>query len=224
VVDRLTGRLYPILKWPMYLSSTEGAGLLALPLNNITLPGLSRTSACQLPPPPHMQPYGLTLGTSNYVGMTNRPITLQTDDRLRHMAIVAPTGAGKSHLITQMVLQDIRAGIAGVVIDPKGDLVPDILSRVSDEEAQNIVVLDASQRDQPIGLNVLGGAHDETSRELLVDNVLSVFRSIWADFWGPRSDSLCRMALTALVHAKGADGSSIEVVPENRTPDFMPRG
>jgi hypothetical protein len=130
--------------------------------------------------------------------------------------VLGATGSGKSWLLAQLILQDIHAGYGTVAIDMKGDLLRDVLSRIDDKDAERVVVIDASQRDQPIGLNVLGGAHDETSRELLVDNVLHVFRSIWSDFWGPRSDSLCRTALTTVIHARGVDGSALtlcELVP-----------
>lgn len=209
VAERLATRAYPITTWPLLLSSREAAGLLALPLGDVFLPGVSVGAARQLPPPVQMPTTGLILGMSNYPGMERRPIVLKTEDRLRHMALVAPTGSGKSWLLTQMMLQDIASGYGTIAIDPKGDLLTDILSRVSDKDAERVVVLDAGQRDQPIGLNILGGAHDEASRELLVDNVLGVFRSIWAETWGPRSDSLCRAVLTTLVNARGVDNSPL---------------
>ncbi|MFD8492287.1 type IV secretory system conjugative DNA transfer family protein [Amycolatopsis sp. NPDC059657] len=224
VAARLSHRTLPVTAWPLLLSTTELAGLIGFRLTDVALPGLSLGAARQLPPPAQMAGKGaVVLGMSNYPGMADRPITLAPEDRLRHMSILAPTGAGKSWLLARMISSDIAAGHGVFVIDPKGDLIPDVLARVADKDAERVVVLDASRREQPIGLNVIGQAHDEASRELLVDNVLSVFSSIWSGFWGPRSDSLLRMALTLLVNSRGFDGSALtltELVPLLTQPAF----
>ncbi|GLZ30792.1 hypothetical protein Lesp02_29810 [Lentzea sp. NBRC 105346] len=223
VAQRLTERAVPLIHWPVLLRTSEAAGLVGLPVSGLVLPGMAPSPARQLPPGPQVPSGGNVLGVSNYLGLTNRRIGLRPNDRLRHMSVIAPTGAGKSWLLARMALQDIKAGFGTVVIDPKGDLITDILGRIDPADTDRVVMIDASQRNQPIGLNILGGAHDETSRELLADNVLGVFRSIWSDFWGPRSDSLCRAALNTLVHARGVDGSALtlcELVPLLTEPSF----
>lgn len=109
------------------------------------------------------------------------------------------------------------------VVDPKGDLITDVLARIDDRDAERVIVLDASRRDVPVGLNVLGHAHSEADRELVVDNVLSVFRSIWSDSWGPRSDTLLHKSLTTLINARGTDGAALtvaELVPLLTQPAF----
>src|SRR5207245_6811573 len=120
------------------------------------------------------------VGVSNYPGMTARPLALRTADRLRHMFVLGPTGSGKSWLLARMILQDITAGYGVVVIDPKGDLITDVLARIEERDAERVVVLDASKRDRPIGFNVLARNHSEEARELTVDGVLHVFKDIWA--------------------------------------------
>lgn len=223
VADRLTARKYPVISWPLLLNSREGAGLLGLPISGSHSPGVATGTARQLPPPMHLADHGLVLGVSNYPGVGERPIALKTEDRLRHQFILGPTGSGKSWLLATMILQDTAAGRGTFVIDPKGDLITDVLNRITDKDAERLVVLDVSQRDYPIGLNILGGAHDEASRELVVDNILHIFRSTWADFWGPRSDAVCRAALATLVSACGVDGSPLtlcELVPLLTDPSF----
>ena len=155
--------------------------------------------------------------------MTDRLVALKTEDRLRHQFILGPTGSGKSWLLASMILSDIAANHGLIVVDPKGDPVADILSRVADTDIDRVVVIDASQRERPIGLNILGGATDEASRDLIVDNIVGVFRSIWSEFWGPRSDSLARATLTTLIHTRGVDGSAFtlcELVPLLTDPAF----
>jgi hypothetical protein len=223
VAGRMTRRAYPITKWPLLLNAAEAVALVGLPIGALRLPGVVLGTARQLPPPSGMPGRGSVVATSNYPGMTGRPLALQTSDRLRHMFVLGPTGSGKSWLLARMILQDIAAGSGVVVIDPKGDLVTDVLARVDNRAAERVVVLDASKRDLPIGLNVLGHAHGEEARELAVDNVLHVFREIWSAFWGPRSDQIMRAGLSALVHASALDGSALtlcELVPLLTQPAF----
>jgi Helicase HerA, central domain/Type IV secretion-system coupling protein DNA-binding domain len=209
VAGRMTRRAYPITKWPMLLNAAEAAALVGLPVGNVRLPGLSVGTARQLPPLPTMPAHGAVVAVSNYPGMSDRPLALTASDRLRHMFVLGPTGSGKSWMLARMILQDIAAGSGVVVIDPKGDLITDVLARVDDRDSERVVVLDASKRDMPVGLNVLGHAHNEEAQELAVDNVLHVFREIWSKYWGPRSDQIMRAGLAALVHTRAPDGSAM---------------
>jgi hypothetical protein len=223
VASRMRRRVVPTVAW-QWLNARELVGFIGFPSSALSLPGLSQGTARQLPPPPNL-PHrdAIQLGVSNYPGMTGHPITLATEDRLRHMTVIAPTGGGKSWLLSRMILSDIAARRGVFVVDPKGDLITDVLARIDTRDADRVIVLDAARRDRPVGLNVLGHAHDEASRELVVDNLLTVFRAIWADSWGPRSDSLLRMGLAALVNARGTDGSVLtltELVPLLTQPAF----
>ena len=197
--------------------------LAGLPVGHATLPGLPHGAARQLPPPHAMPSTGLVVGVSNYPGLANRPLALGAGDRLRHTFVLGPTGSGKSWLLARMILQDIASGRGVFAIDPKGDLLTDILARIDDRDAERIVVLDASRRNQPIGFNVLARTGSEEAREVTVDGVLQAFKEIWAAFWGPRSDQVMRAALSTLVHTRAADGSAMtlcELLPLLTQPAF----
>lgn len=216
VAARMSRRAYPITKWPLLLNAAEATALVGVPTGDTRLPGVVLGLARQLPPLADVASRGSVVAVSNYPGMASRPLALQTTDRLRHMFVLGPTGSGKSWLLARMILQDIAAGHGVIVIDPKGDLVTDVLARIDDDAANRTVVVDASRRDMPVGLNVLGHARSEEARELAVDNVLHVFREIWSAFWGPRSDQIMRAGLSALVHTPAPDGSAMtlcELVP-----------
>lgn len=223
VAERMTRRDYPVTWWPLLINAAEAVALTGLPVGSTLLPGLARGTARQLPPSQAMPVRGLVVGASNYLGLTGRPLALSTSDRLRHTFVLGPTGSGKSWLLARMILQDITAGRGVFAIDPKGDLITDVLARVDDRDINRIVVLDASRRDQPIGFNVLARTGSEEDRELTADGVLQAFKEIWADFWGPRSDQVMRAALSTLVHTRGADGSAMtlcELLPLLTQPAF----
>lgn len=86
---------------------------------------------------------------------------------------------------------------AYVVIDPKGDLVTDLLDRLPDTCADRLVLIDPDDPHTPPCLNVLDG----TDIDVVVDNITGIFRRIFTAFWGPRTDDVMRAAcLTLLKH------------------------
>lgn len=209
VAGRIYPRSLPVTVWPALLNAAELAAVIGIPLGGLRVPGLSTGAARQLPPPVELSSRsGLVIGHSNYPGMTDRPLRLSSDDRLRHMSIQGPTGTGKSTLIQNMAEQDIKAGRGVLVIDPKSDLISEILARVPDERADDVIVIDASQTDRPIGFNILQCGHDEQSRELVVDRVTHVLSELWRSSWGPRTSDVIRSCLLTLTHTRAVDGSA----------------
>jgi hypothetical protein len=170
-----------------------------------------------------MPQVGAVIGMSNYPGLSGRALALKPADRLRHALVLGPTGSGKSWLLSRLILGDIAAGHGVFVVDLKGDLVGDVLSRISDHDAERVIVLDPARRDHPVGVNLLSGAESEEGRERVVDNVLTVFKELWAAYWGPRSDQVMRAALNTLAGARargGAQFTLVELVPLLSDPAF----
>lgn len=216
VAERLYNRALPLTVWPMRLNTDEAAGLLGIPLGNVYLPGLELGRSRQLPPPEGMARKGLVLADSNFPGSLNRPLTLTTEDRLRHLHLIGPTGVGKSTLIANAALQDIERGDGLVLLDPKSDLVADVLARVPGGRTEDVIVLDPSATDFPVGFNVLQVGRSEHERELVVDHVVHVFSELWRSSWGPRTSDVLRNCLLTLTHTRAADGSAFALteVPE----------
>jgi hypothetical protein len=211
VARRVMDRSLPVLAWPVLVNAQELAGILGLPIGDVYLPGLRQQSARQLPPPDAMASSGTVIGVSTYTGI-ERPIALKTTDRLRHSWVLGPVGVGKSTLLANMALQDIQAGRGVVVIDPKSDLVADLLNRIPAHRREDVLVLDPSATDYPVGLNLLDIASGEHARELAVDHLTHVMASLWRSSFGPRSTDVIRNALLTLVHTKSADGSRFTLV------------
>jgi hypothetical protein len=217
VVSRRTAaRAWPLLIWPAILNAREAAGVLGIPLVDVHLPGLTLGTARQLPPTPDMPRKGLLLARSNYPGLHDRAIALPIADRLRHLWLLGPTGVGKSTVIANMALQDAAAGHGVVVVDPKADLVADVLARLPEERLSDVVVIDPAARDAVVGLNILRAGSDDQARELVVDNVVSIFAEIWKGAIGPRTTDVLRNSLLTLTATRAANGSAFtltEVAP-----------
>jgi hypothetical protein len=212
--SRLNGLSVPVLGWPLRVSTREAAGLLPIPVGDVALPGVALGLARQVPPPPGMpsaETPSIQVGLSNYPDM-QVPLRLANADRLQHLHVLGPTGTGKSTLLANLVVQDIAAGHGVVVIDPKSDLVAAILDRLPEHRANDVIVLDPASTERPIGFNIMQSAHDEQSRELVVDHVIHIWHELYKDFWGPRSEDVLRGALLSLINTKGANGEAFTLI------------
>jgi hypothetical protein len=217
VVPRLTDRRLPITgRSAMLLNTRELVALIGFPMGDSFIPGLGIGTSRQLPPLHGTPRAGLVLARSTWPG-SDAEITTRTDDRLRHTHVIGPTGTGKSTLLANMALQDAKAGHGFALIDPKSDLVEDVLARLPKSRHADVIVLDpaayARGNDYPIvGLNLLGHAHTEADRELVVDHIVHIISELWRDSFGPRTADVLRNALLTLVNTKAADGSAYTLI------------
>jgi hypothetical protein len=175
------------------LSIPELAALAHLPAE-AALPGLLRAGARTISPPPGLPASGKPLG----VTATAAPVVLAVADARYHLHLLGPTGVGKSTLIARIVLDDLAAGRGAVVIDPKGDLVEEILARIPEKAKERVDLLDPLDPSPP-GLNVLEG----DDPDLVVDQLVAIFHRVYERFWGPRTDDILRVALLTLLETGG---------------------
>ena len=71
------------------------------------------------------------------------------------MYIIGKTGTGKSQLLEEMIVQDIIAGKGVAVVDPHGDLIDGVISRIPPARAEDVIYFDPSDTQRPMGLNML---------------------------------------------------------------------
>jgi hypothetical protein len=122
-----------------------------------------------------------------------------------HTHLVGPTGSGKSMLLVQMALDDLGQSV-GVApwMDPKdGEAADTLLARIPDAWADRTVLFDPTRLDYAVGLNVLECDSPER-RDVVVDQILSVFAALFADVWRQRQAEIMYMGLTTLMHHEGA--------------------
>ncbi|MHB9149804.1 MAG: type IV secretory system conjugative DNA transfer family protein [Thermoleophilia bacterium] len=185
----------PLKDWPTPVNVRELAALVAWPLGEEAYPGVRRAAARLLKPNETVPEAGRIVARSTFPG-SERPLALGPRDALQHLHVLGPTGVGKSTLLLNLVTQDIVAGRGVVVIDPKGDLVEDVLARIPAGRMNDVVVLDPADEERPVGLNVLRGG--ERSPELIADQVLAVFHGLYRENWGPRTQDILHASLLTL--------------------------
>src|SRR4029077_7684668 len=139
-------------------------------------------------------------------------------DRQFHIAIVGRTGMGKSTLMETLMAADIRVGAGFALLDPHGDTAETIIKLIPPERRKDLVYFNPSEPGGALGLNILESTG--TKKHLVVSGIISLFKKIWEDSWGPRLEHLFRYALTSLVEVEGttlADVSRILMDKQYRT-------
>ncbi|MGC1165828.1 MAG: type IV secretion system DNA-binding domain-containing protein [Solirubrobacterales bacterium] len=183
------------------LAADELAACLGLPLEAPTLPGLALAGSRELPPISSVPRRGLILGDSTVAG-NRRPVAVTLAEVRRGLHICAPTGAGKSTVLTGLAAQlmNAKARPSLIVIDSKGDLIADLCDRIPANRQNDVIVFDPADA-APVGFNLIGGG-GETG--LVVDHVVAELRSRYgAAGLGPRSEDLLRSSLTTLTTTPG---------------------
>lgn len=184
------------LRWPLRLNVLEMIAVTGWPLSDAILPGVGREGPHLLRADPLVPASGRIIARAT-APWDSRLLSLSPQDALQHLHVLGPTGVGKSTLLLNMICQDIAAGQGTIVIDPKGDLIADVLARIPLHRQEDVVVLDPADSEAPVGLNPL----DSTERmpELVAEQVLAIFHGLYADAWGPRTQDILHACLLTLV-------------------------
>lgn len=188
----------------MLLSTDELVTLLHFPSEHIVSKKLFGHSRKTKEVPPNAQNKSFVFGENYHNGKTVN-VTFNIEDRLKHTHIIGATGTGKSTLIANLILQDIHQGIGLVLFDPHGDLIDDIISQIPEQQLQNVVLVDPSDTDYPIGLNILQ-AHNDVEKEVLSSDLVASFRR-YATSWGDQMNAVMGNAIQAILESK--DGGTL---------------
>ena len=137
-------------------------------------------------------------------------------DALYHTVLLGPTGAGKSTALAHLALADIHAGRGVLLIDPKTDLVADILARIPEQRRSDVVVIDPTS-SRPVGINPLARTQTTcgASPELVADTVLATFKGVFAESWGVRVEQVLSAALVTLARTPRATLVDLPLVLTN---------
>jgi hypothetical protein len=209
-------------RFPLELGARELLGLLGWPLGDGDLPGM---------PPLHPKPLrpAAALTRSERVFAVpatpgdQRPVGITAADSLMHMVTYGPTRSGKSTALIHLIKADMEAGRPVVVLDPKTQLIDEILTMVPANRIDDVVVLDLAD-DRPVGFNPL----DVTGRDpdIIVDGIMSVFAGLFSDGFGPRTLDIFSGAMRSLARAGAITGvpATLADIPRILTDPVFRRG
>lgn len=185
----------------MILNTEELVSLVHLPSSSVRLTKLERERRKTKAAPQTVVGHELVLGENRHAGRSIA-VTLDADQRSRHMYLIGASGTGKSTLLLNLIVQDIRNGQGIGVLDPHGDLIDAVLSHVPESRYDDVVLLDPSDDQFPVGFNILS-AHSELERILLASDLAAIFKRFSTSFGDQMQAVLSNAILAILENDRG---------------------
>jgi len=202
------------------LSTEELASLWHLPTKFTETPNIKWLNAKKSPPPHNLPDSGLLLGYSSYRGQQDQ-VYMQRDDRRRHSYIIGRTGTGKTELMKNMAIQDIRNGEGLCVIDPHGDLVEDLLQYIPKERADDVILFEPSNTDRPLGLNMLE-VKEESQKDFVIQEMITIFYKLFPpEMIGPMFEHNMRNVMLTLMEDEQYPGTIADIPRMFTDPEFQ---
>ncbi len=126
------------------------------------------------------------------------PFGIKSKDRDRHMYVIGKTGMGKSTLLENMAIQDIRNGEGLAFLDPHGGTVERLLDYIPQERIKDVVYFAPFDMEHPVAFNVMEDVGYD-KRHLVVSGLMATFKKIWEDAWSARMEYILTNTLLALL-------------------------
>jgi len=126
------------------------------------------------------------------------PFGIKSRDRDRHMYVIGKTGMGKSTLLENMAIQDIRNGEGLAFIDPHGSAVDALLEYIPENRIQDVIYFAPFDMENPVAFNVMEDVGYD-KRHLVVSGLMATFKKIWVDAWSARMEYILSNTLLALL-------------------------
>lgn len=119
-------------------------------------------------------------------------------DRRKHHYLIGKTGSGKSTLIANMAINDMRNGRGFAVIDPHGDLSETLLHFIPSFRVNDVAYLDPSDLEYAFSLNPLE-VENPHQKELVVSGIVAIFKKLYYHTWGPRLEYILRNTILSII-------------------------
>lgn len=182
----------------MLLNIEELAGIVHFPSDSITTPKLFRNVQRTKAAPTIAVGNNQVLGLNYHQGGVIKT-SLNSVQRLKHTHIIGATGTGKSTFLQNLIVQDIQNGQGVAVLDPHGDLIEGILPWIPKERYKDVIIVDPSDAEFPIGFNILS-AYSEIEKDILSSDLVAVFKRL-STSWGDQMNSVFANAILAFLES-----------------------
>jgi hypothetical protein len=165
------------------LNLEEITACMHFPVSNVNkaAPNLKQSKAGTAPAPLDLSKEGTLVGLNRHRGSECK-VYISAEDRMRHFYVIGQTGTGKSFLLKNMIIQDIRDGYGCCFVDPHGSDVQHILANVPKERYEDVIYFDPASTERPMALNML--EYDVRSPEqktFVVNEMFSIFQKLYGE-------------------------------------------
>lgn len=147
------------------------------------------------------------IGLNRHLGI-EKEVTLNDSQRLRHCHIIGATGTGKSTLISNLFLEDVKYGNGCVIFDPHGDTIDEIILHIPLNRLNDIILIDPSDNEYSFGFNLLS-ANTEVEKIVLSSDLVEAFRR-HSTSWGDQMTSVLSNAINTFLESNKG-GTLIEL-------------
>ena len=166
-------------KQTVILNSEELASIFHFPTATTDIPKIKWAKAKEAPPPADLPSSGTLLGESDF-REEHKPVYITEDDRRRHVYIIGQTGTGKTNLLMNMALDDIKNGKGVCVIDPHGEDAEAVLSSIPQNRLEDVVIFDPSDLQKPLGMNMLEyDLNKPEEKTFIVNELFNIFDKLY---------------------------------------------
>lgn len=159
------------------------------------------------PPPPELpilgkfEPKEISfIGKTNYVTALDEKqfiFGIKRVDRKKHMYIIGKSGSGKSKLLELLIRQDISHGKGVCLIDPRGDLIDDLVDFIPQERVKDTVVVNLIDEKNVLAFNPLVDVNPRL-RHHFTEGFIEIIRDQFSSNWTARMEHILRFAVLAI--------------------------
>ncbi len=128
---------------------------------------------------------------------------IKLDDRRRHVYLIGKTGMGKTVMMKNMAIQDIKLGHGIGFVDPHGEAAEELLDFIPANRVNDVVYFNPADLDFPIAFNIMEKV-DLEHRHLVASGLMGVFKKIWPDVWSARMEYILNNCILALLEYPGS--------------------
>ncbi len=128
---------------------------------------------------------------------------IKAEDRAKHVYVIGKTGMGKSTMLENMAVQDIKNGEGMAFMDPHGSSAEKILEYIPEERLKDVLYFAPFDMENPVSFNVMEDVGPD-KRHLVVSGLMSTFKKIWVDAWSARMEYILSNTLLALLEYPGS--------------------
>jgi len=111
---------------------------------------------------------------------------------------IGKTGMGKTAMLENMIIQDVKNGNGVGIIDPHGELAEKILDLIPSNRINDVVYVNPADIDYPFSFNVMEKV-GEVHHHLVASGLMDVFKKIWPDVWSSRMEYILENSILALL-------------------------
>ncbi len=196
-------------------NSEELTSMFHFSLKQTETPNVLWLTAKHAAAPSNIPDEGIILGQNVYRGVT-KDIKIKREDRRRHTYVIGKSGTGKSQLLANMAIQDILNGEGVCMIDPHGDLIDDVISRIPPERAEDVILFSPADTERPLALNLLEfDPRYPEQKSFVINEMIKIFDKLYdlKATGGPIFEQYVRNAML-LIMSDPESGSTLMEIPK----------